>query len=153
MPKAKKAVVLKPKVVKSHFFLPMDQQVFEDNSVTAAPQMVKVSDAFQPRVKPRRFLFDKDTGEPYAEWINDDAVCLETGAVLFESRTKVRNDFEEEERRRDFRVPEFRRVDDPTIYTDDLVSDGVITLADFALNGASLTSDRVRAWLDSKKIQ
>ena len=153
MPKAKKAVVLKPKVVKAHFFLPKDQQVFEDSSITAAPPMAKGSDAFQPRAKPRRFLFDKDTGEPYAEWINDDAVCLETGAVLFESRTKVRNDFEEEERPKDYRVPEFRRADDPTIYTDDLLADGVIKMEDFALNRAFLTSDRVCAWLDSKKIQ
>lgn len=151
MPKAKKPVVIKLKVVKSHFFLPKDQQTFEDNSITAATPMVKAADAFQPRMKPRRYLFDKDTGEPYAEWINDDAVCLETGAVLFESRSKVHHD--EEERRKDFRVPEFRREDDPTIYTDDLLGDGVITLEDFALNGASLTSDRVRAWLDSKKIQ
>ena len=154
MPKIKKVVVIKPKVVKTHFFLPKEKQEYEDISKNNALDIGQVS-SFQPHAKPRRFLFDKSTGEAYAEWINDDAVCLETGDVLFSSRNKNREydpDEMHEYRRFDFSAPSFRRVDDPTIYTDELIEDGVLTMEDFAVNGASLTSERMRAWLSAKKL-
>jgi hypothetical protein len=37
----------------------------------------------------RRFIFDKTTGEPYAEWVDDVAVCVHTGQELFRSRRSV----------------------------------------------------------------
>ena len=155
MPKPKKAVVLKPKVRKNHFFLPREQQEFED------PSQKPPADAAMPQVMmpqreiKRHFLFNNLTGEPYAEWINNEAVCLETGMVLFRSRNKASGDMEMSEednwRKYDFRVPDFRRMDDPTIYTEDLLQDGVITLDDFRTNGASLTMEQVKTWLTTKR--
>jgi hypothetical protein len=75
--------------------------------------------------------------------------------VLFRSRNKTNEDMEMYEegnwRKYDFRVPDFRRVDDPTIYTEDLIQDGVITVEDFRMNGAALTLERVKTWMTTKK--
>jgi uncharacterized protein YacL (UPF0231 family) len=155
MPKPKKVAVLKPKVLKNHFFLPREQQEFEDPS-----KMTPVNAAIPQVIMPQReikrhFLFNNLTGEAYAEWINNEAVCLETGMVLFRSRNKTNEDMEMYEegnwRKYDFRVPDFRRVDDPTIYTEDLIQDGVITVEDFRMNGAALTLERVKTWMTTKK--
>jgi hypothetical protein len=137
------------KVLKSHFFVPPGQQQFEDPS-----QLVESNvplPGFPERVVQRRFIFDKNTGEPYAEWINNEACCLETGQVLFRSRSYVDPNEPVEDQTEfnffkcDFSVPTLRRTDDPTIYTEDLLRDGVITLDDFYANGAALTLEQYNA--------
>jgi hypothetical protein len=153
MPKCKKLVSLPRKVVKSHFFLPRSQQDFEDPLAASIAEKPVVGVIF-PRVQAPRDLYNDLTGEAYAQWINNEAVCLETGEVLFRARARSYEDGEAADdndwRFYDFSPPVFRRPDDPTIYTDELLRDGVITMEDFRKNGASLTLEKVDAWRATK---
>lgn len=149
MPKKSKAIAPPRKIVKEHFFRHPAQQQFEE--IKRIEEGVDANDnqhtGFPPREKRRFFVYDKETGEPFAEWINNVAVSLETGEELFRSRRSM----EEEdgacyERRFDFSVPTFYRADDPTIYTADLVMMGVITEQDLASGSASLTKEKHAEW-------
>ena len=95
---------------------------------------------FAPR---RSFLYNKDTGDAYAEWMGNEAVCLETGEVLFESKGSV--DYGSSSSggfspaKFDFTPPKQRHPKDPSITTQDLLDADIITLEDFK-NGRSALS-------------
>ena len=100
-------------------------------------------------IKPRRFVYDEDTGEPYAEWINGEAVCLQTGDVLFESRS-LRFDADHDAafmqqqqplQKFDFTVPNkgTRHPLDPTIFSQSLIDSNVISLNDLRDGKAGIT--------------
>ena len=71
----------------------------------------------------RHFLYNKVTGEAYAEWIDGVAYCLETGREIFKSRHSLA----EGERKFDF-SPTTHHPNDPTIYTLDLIKAGFIDI-------------------------
>ena len=150
-PKKKKVVVPPPrKVQRSHFFVHPKEQEFEVLEKVSDTGNQKQFNTFAPKEQRRHFLYHKDTGEAYAEWVGNVAVCLETGDELFTSRRGQAEDDCEEWVRFDYSVPVFRREDDPTIYTDDLLRNQILTVADFFENGAVLSKAKFEAWKHSK---
>ena len=100
-------------------------------------------------VKQRRFLYDKDTGEPYAEWVDNVAVCVTTGEALFRSR---KEEFEETVSQCcDFSVPKQRHPNDFSVSTVDMVASGFLSLEDFKLpNGAAVKMVDYERFLENK---
>ena len=134
-----------PPPPKSSFFKPGAQQT---------PSVVKTSAASsssfsRPQFAPRRsFLYDKHTDEPYAEWIGNEAVCLETGEVLFVS--KRGDDFGFEQRQAvkfDFSPPLHKHPKDPSITTQDLIDKGILTLDDFRAGKAGLSVEAYNRYM------
>jgi hypothetical protein len=76
-------------------------------TTTAAPRQ-----QFAPR---RSFVYNNQTGEPYAEWIGNEAVCLDTGEVLFESKTERCINQKPQAGTFDFKPPPQRHPKDPSI--------------------------------------
>ena len=148
MPAKKKASQPPPrKVVKADFFVHPCYQQFETLvSVDKKEEPESTSQSFPPQREQRRFFIcNKETGEPYAEWINNVAISLETGEELFKSR----NYYEESEKQlsyKDYSVPTYYREDDPTIYTVDLIAAGIITEQDLAVGNGALTKQKYEQW-------
>jgi hypothetical protein len=104
----------------------------------------------QPFVPQRRFVYDKSTGEAYAEWIDGVAVCVNTGQELFRSRT-FRDDESTPAPSFDFSVPRQLHPNDFSIGTEDVVASGFLTLADFkAPNGAAIRLEDYELYLKRK---
>ncbi len=111
----------------------------EPAKLVLPPPVITSRQSFAPR---RSFLYNKQTGEPYAEWIENQAVCLETGEVLFESsgeyyqggRKAVNHDA-----KFDFAPPTSRHPKDPTIVTQDVIDAGVLTLDDFKAGKSAMS--------------
>jgi hypothetical protein len=109
------------------------------------------SSQFQPQ---RRFVYDKLTGEAYAEWMNGVAVCIHTGQELFRSR-RIENSEAEDgggegfvQQPFDYSVPKQRHPNDYSIITDEILASGFITLDDFkAPNGAAIRLRDYEAFL------
>jgi hypothetical protein len=97
-----------------------------------------------PFVQRRSFLYDRHTGEPYAEWIGGQAVCLETSEVLFESNRSWHNGGGEAVKF-DFTPPKQRHPKDPSIDTQDLIDAGILTLEDFGKGVAVALSAEAHA--------
>lgn len=95
---------------------------------------------YRPFVQQRRFLHDKETGEAYAEWVNNVAVCIHTGEELFRSRTCQEDECGYNEQQPfDYSVPKQQHPNDYSISTDDIVASGFLTLGDFKMpNGAAI---------------
>ena len=109
-------------------------------------------DAVKPAfVRPRRYLFEEGTGVAYAEVVGDDAICLETGQVLF--RFGGRNDDEAGgyqggvgfKRRFDFSPPVGKRhPDDMGVDVLNMVKAGILTNEDVASQKAFTREELVR---------
>jgi hypothetical protein len=103
---------------------------------------------FTPR---RSFLYDQFTDEPYAEWIGNQAVCLETGEVLFESNRGSWDDgFSGKPSANvkfDFSPPEQKHPKDPSIASQDLIDAGILTLEDFRNGNAGLTAEAFERYM------
>ena len=110
-----------------------------------------------PSLFPRRsFLYDKHTEEPYAEWIGNEAVCLETGEVLFVS--KRGNEEEDDDGtfgsttttyfKHDFTPPAHKHPKDPSIASQDLIDKGILTLDDFLTGNAGLTAEAYKKYME-----
>jgi hypothetical protein len=100
---------------------------------------------FAPR---RNFLYDKFTDEPYAEWIENQAVCLETGEVLFESRSGTWDNARSSAAAKfDFSPPKHKHPKDPSIASQDLIDAGVLTLDDFKNGRAGLTEEAFHRYM------
>ena len=117
------------------------KRLYATNSSSCKPQ-------FQPR---RNFLYDKITNEPYAEWIGNKAVCLETGEVLFESK-KGHGEFENGGFQRgnvkfDFSPPAHMHPKDPSISSQDLIDKGILTLEDFRVGKAGLSVEAFNKYM------
>ena len=102
----------------------------------------------------RRFVYDKMTGEPYAEWINEVAVCIHTGEELFRSRRYHGSDdaFGESQpppfQPFDYSVPKQRHPNDFSISTNDILASGFISVEDFKEpNGAAIRLKDYEAFL------
>ena len=136
-----------PPPPKSSFFKPGGER----GSISLPLNNVKStsSTSTTPRFTPRRsFLYNKLTEEPYAEWIGDEAVCLETGEVLFVSK---RGEDEEEGfgsfvdssdpfvKRFDYTPPAQKHPKDPSISSQDLIDQGILTIEDFRRGNAALS--------------
>jgi hypothetical protein len=97
-------------------------------------------------------LYDRHTEEPYAEWMGNEAVCLETGEVLFESKGRGGEDgFSfgggcSEPPKFDFAPPTQRHPKDPSIDTLDLISSGVLSLEGFKRGEAALSAEAHARW-------
>ena len=110
----------------------------------------------------RRFVYDRDTGEAYAEWVGDVAVCIHTGQELFRSRRGRGADnaaelsFEDEGGPApiapfDYSVPKQRHPNDFSVSTEDILASGFITLDDFkAPDGAGVRLVDYEAFLKRK---
>lgn len=108
---------------------------------------------------PRRsFLYDKHTEEPYAEWIGNEAVCLETGEVLFVSK-RENNEEEDDDGtfgstttttyfKHDFTPPAHKHPKDPSIVSQDLIDKGILTLDDFLTGNAGLTAEAYKKYME-----
>ena len=150
--KKRKAVLPDPKDIppKKSFFIPKSNE--DAKKKITKPEEIKntplVVEQKQP-IKPRRFVYDEDTGEPYAEWINGEAVCLETGDVLFESRSSR---FDEDhdaamlqqqqpQIKFDYAVPNKGGWHplDPTITTQSLIDSNIISLLELRDGKAGIT--------------
>ena len=110
-----------------------------------------------PRYTPRRnFLYDQYTDEPYAEWIGNEAVCLETGEVLFESKRGDEfdgmscSDFGPRATVKfDFSPPKHKHPKDPSIATQDLLDAGILTLEDFRNGKAGLSAEAYKRYMST----
>ena len=104
----------------------------------------------QAPVRPRRYLFEKGTGEAYAEVLGDEAICLETGEVLF--RFKGRGDGADGyqggsgfKRPFDFSPPVgTRHPDDKGVDVLNMVKAGILTDEDVASQKAFEREELVR---------
>ncbi len=156
-PVAKKMKSMKSKIVESaagpgmmfskkSFFIPNRGP---DGGKVPIPEVVPPPvNGFQPfqRFEPvRRFVYDKSTGEAYAEWINNVAVCIHTGEELFRSNrySQQENDWAEGdlsfEVKFDYSVPPQRHPNDFSVSTIEMLESGFISLGDFkAPNGAAV---------------
>ena len=113
---------------------------------------------FQPQ---RRFIYDKVTGEAYAEWINEAAVCIHTGQELFRSRRYEGGGDDDGlgghagpdvEQRFDYSAPKQRHPNDYSVFTEDIIASGFITLDAFkAPDGAAVRLRDYEAFLQSQK--
>jgi hypothetical protein len=148
------------------FFLPKRGA---DGGKVPAPAVVAPSTHPQPfarRFEPiRRFIRDRDTGEPYAEWIGESAVCLSTGQELFRSRRSRQTEEDEfaaafendddgpvQAARLDYSVPKQRHPNDFSVSTEDMLASGFITLDAFrAPNGAAVRLRDYEAFLRDKE--
>ena len=141
-----------PPPPKSSFFRPGAHKYAETPQPTAAPLD---SSSKRPRFAPRRsFLYNKDTGEPYAEWICNEAVCLETGEVLFVS--KRGDDFGfggsfNQDARFDFSPPTQAHPKDHSIASQDLIDKGLLTLDDFRAGKAGLSAEACCKYMQLRK--
>ena len=97
----------------------------------------------------RSFVYDKYTGEPYAEWIEGRAVCLETSEVLFESNRPWQNGSSATVDC-DFSPPKQLHPKDPSIATQDLIDAGILTVEDFRKGTTALTAEAHAKWKDWK---
>lgn len=112
---------------------------------------------------PRRsFLYDKFTEEPYAEWIGNEAVCLETGEVLFESKRRGGewgDDDDDDDLafsgghsappKYDFTPPAHKHPKDPSISSQDLIDKGILSLDDFLTGNAGLSVEAYRKYMET----
>ena len=114
--------------------------------------------SFQRFEPVRRFVYDKSTGEAYAEWINNAAICIHTGEELFRSGRYREDDmcgdsasmFEETF---DYSVPKQRHPNDFSVSTNEMLASGFISLSDFkAPNGAAVRLDEYERFLKEKKL-
>jgi len=104
-----------------------------------APPAQQNGRPFSQYVPARRFIYNKDTGEAYAEWINDVAICIHTGQELFRSRRNQQpqdggNEFGDGgggAQPFDYSVPKQCHPNDYSISTVDMLASGFITLNDF----------------------
>ena len=110
----------------------------------------------------RRSVYDRTTGEAYAEWVGDAAVCIHTGQELFRSRrnrdadSSLEFDFADEEGPAiaapfDYSVPKQRHPNDFSVITEDILASGFITLDAFkAPDGAGVRLVDYEAFLKGK---
>ena len=130
------------------------------HKTTAAPASAKAQNTFFPRkpqFQPRRsFLYDKYTDEPYAEWIGNEAVCLETGEVLFVSKRGEDDDwgsegggfvFPQKMVKFDYTPPVQKHPKDPSISSQDLIDKGILTLEDFSCGRAGLSVEAFNKYM------
>ena len=144
----KKKIPVTPVIAppKETFFKPGFRKPAKPPPPPAAP----VTFTRQPYVPRRSFVYDKLTEEPYAEWVGNQALCLETGEVLFESKGRDDDDlftgapmvfsF-------DFSPPKLNHPKDPTIATQDLIDAGVLTLDDFKKGNSALSVEQYAAYV------
>ena len=108
---------------------------------------------FTPR---RSFLYDQFTDEPYAEWIGNQAVCLETGEVLFESKRGSAWDDSARSSvvaaKFDFSPPKHTHPKDPSIASQDLIDAGILTLDDFRNGRAGLTVEAFNQYIARRSL-
>ena len=119
----------------------------------AVSQSAAQSFVRKPPFIPRRsFLYDQFTDEPYAEWIGNEAVCLDTGEVLFESKRGSGFDNEQLGERAaaqfDFSPPTQKHPKDPSIVSQDLIDAGILTTEDFKNGSAGLSLEMVTRYKD-----
>ena len=110
---------------------------------------------FEPK---RRYVYDKVTGEAYAEWIDNVAVCIHTGQELFRSRAAKSEDFSLSSGGGavapplDFSVPKQRHPNDYSISTDDMIASGFLSLDAFkAPDGAAVRLKDYELYLERKR--
>lgn len=147
------------KQAKAAIQLPLKSSFFSSGSrlesPAAPPQFSKQHMPFVPR---RSFLYDRFTEEPYAEWIGNEAVCLETGEVLFVSR-RGEDEFSfgepyynyqsaPETVKFDFTPPTHKHPKDPSISSQDLIDKGILTLDDFLTGNAALSVEAHRKYME-----
>jgi hypothetical protein len=154
MPKKKSVGPPPRKIMKTHFFKHPAQQQFEETVQNVQGTSENAAETFPQREKRRFFVYDKETGEPFAEWINNVAISLETGEELFRSRRSTEEQYVFEDGRPsgffDFSVPTFYRADDPAIYTEDLIQCGILSEQDIIDGKAGLTQEKYIAWKQIK---
>jgi hypothetical protein len=146
MPKKKTAAAPAQIPTKDSFF--QSKRTMVECKKPEAPPPDAVKPAF---VRPRRYLFEEGTGVAYAEVLGDDAICLETGQVLF--RFGGRNDDEAGgyqggagfKRRFDFSPPMGKRhPDDMGVDVLNMVKAGILTNEDVASQKAFTREELVR---------
>jgi hypothetical protein len=138
---------------KGSFFLPSRGP---NGGKVAIPAPPPAADAFNNHrfqfVPQRRFVYDKSTGEAYAEWINDVAVCIHTGQELFRSRGFQGGDCRAPAESFDYSVPKQCHPNDFSVSTEEIVASGFLTLADFkAPDGAAIRLVDYERYKEHKK--
>jgi hypothetical protein len=131
---------------KETFFKPGFRKA-ADPPAPAAPSFTR-----QPFVPRRSFLYNKETGEPYAEWVGNEALCLDTGEVIFESsgegylsRVPAAVSF-------DFTPPKHKNPKDPSIGTQDLIDTGVISFDDFRKGNSALSVEKYEEYKKKHQV-
>ena len=109
MPPPKKKTAPAPVPTKASFFAV--KREFEEPVAVAAPVAPRFKPVEQRPVyeKPPRLLYDKGTGMPYAEIVDDSAICLDSGVELF--RFRNRDDDEDYEDNSVVFAPTDKRLD------------------------------------------
>ena len=151
MPPKKAGPVPPPPPPKSLFFKAGGGKAVVSAPVKPAAKPFFTRKQFTPR---RSFLYDQFTDEPYAEWIGNQAVCLETGEVLFESKRGSWDDgfahFSGKSSTNvkfDFSPPRHKHPKDPSIASQDLIDAGILTLDDFRNGKAGLTVEAFKKFM------
>jgi hypothetical protein len=143
---------------KKSFFVPKRGP---DGGKVPIPVVAPVANGFSSfqRFEPaRRFVYDKSTGEAYAEWINNVAICIHTGEELFRSsRYAQQEDIADSssmfEEKFDYSVPKQQHPNDFSISTDEMLESGFISLSDFkAPNGAAVRLVDYEMFLKQRKL-
>ena len=142
------------------FFLPKRG---DDGGKVPVPVVKEVQPSpFFQRFEPaRRYIYDRTSGEAYAEWVGDSAVCLTTGQELFRSRRSQGDDSFDlggkahgaafEQMPFDYSVPKQRHPNDYSISTEDILASGFITLDAFKEpDGAAVRLKDYEAFLKAK---
>jgi hypothetical protein len=155
-PKKASAAPPPPPPPKGSFFKPGGSGKAASSSVDKPPPAGNpffTRKQFTPR---RSFLYDQFTEEPYAEWIGNQAVCLETGEVLFESKRGSawddRSSSSVVATKFDFAPPKHTHPKDPSIASQDLIDAGVLTLDDFKNGRAGLTAEAFNQYIARRPL-
>jgi hypothetical protein len=144
MPPKKAAPAIKPIPTKESFFMSkrtmMDSKKEVENPIPVVGR--------QTDNRPRRFLIDKGTDVAYAEVVDDTAISLETGLVLFRFGD-AREEFQETvgfKRKLDFSPPIGKRhPNDKFVDVLNLVKAGIIREEDVAKQKAFSDEELVHA--------
>ena len=123
-----------PLPTKASFFLPK-REYSDDKPAVAESAPVAVRPRFQ------RLLYDRETGMPYAEVINNVAMCLFSGEELFRFQSAVKDDEDHHTQAFsngfDFTPPKGKRhPDDRSVDVKGLVDAGIMSNDDVALRKA-----------------
>jgi hypothetical protein len=153
MPPKKASAAPPPPPPKDSFFKPGKAASSAPPAAPPAGNPFFTRKQFTPR---RSFLYDQFTEEPYAEWIGNQAVCLETGEVLFESKRGSawddRSSSSVVATKFDFAPPKHTHPKDPSIASQDLIDAGILSLDDFKNGRAGLTAEAFNQYIARRPL-
>ena len=143
----KKAAPLVPKMIptKESFFSPK-RTMMEKQTKSSAVVPLKKEDNW-PR--PQRLLYDPNTCLPYAEIVDNVAICLDTGVELFRFGESYNEERREFGKRFDFKPPGgVRHPSERFVDVEGLVKAGILAEKDVA-SQKSFEDEEIKSMMDT----